>query len=54
MKRVVNKAKNSKEAERWDITQQIKMTPEERQNAAKELKKKFYGLNPPDVRQSVR
>ena len=54
MKRIDNKAKNIKEAERWDITQQIMMSPEERQKAAKELKKKFYGDNPPDVRQSVR
>lgn len=53
MKRIVNKSKNNKEAERWDITQQLKMTPEERQKAAKELKKKFYGINPPDVRQSL-
>ena len=50
MKRIVNKAKNNKEAEKWDIHQQISMTPEERQKAAKELKKKFYGANPPDVR----
>ncbi len=50
MEKILNKAKNNKEAEKWDILQQIKMSPEERMKAAKELKKKFYGNNPPDVR----
>jgi len=50
MERILNKAKNNKEAEKWDILQQIKMSPEERMKVAKELKKKFYGNNPPDVR----
>jgi len=50
MERILNKAKNSNEAEKWDILQQIKMSPEERMKVAKELKKKFYGNNPPDVR----
>ncbi len=43
MKRVFNKARNHEEAEKWDILQQIRMKPEERQRIAKELKKKFYG-----------
>jgi hypothetical protein len=51
MKRTFNKASNFKEAEKWDILQQIKMTPKERQNIVKELKKRFYGSDPPDVRQ---
>jgi predicted metal-binding transcription factor (methanogenesis marker protein 9) len=50
MERILNKVKNNKEAEKWNILQQIKMSPEERMNVAKELKKKFYGNNPPDVR----
>jgi hypothetical protein len=53
MERVVNKAKNYKEAEKWDIQQQINMTIEQRRKAANELKKRFYGKNSPDVR-SVR
>ena len=53
MKRIVNKAKNNKEAERWDIRQQLSMTPEERQKISKELKKKFYGTNPPDVKHAI-
>jgi len=51
MERIVNKAKNNKEAEKWDILQQISLTPEERQKIAKELKLRFYGNNVPDVRQ---
>lgn len=43
MKRIVNKALDQKEAELWDILQQISMKPEERQQAAKELKRKVYG-----------
>ncbi len=50
IKPIVNKAKNFKEAEEWDIQQQIQMTPEERQKVAKKLKERVYGKNPPDVR----
>lgn len=50
MKRVFNRAKNHKEAEEWDIQQQLSMTPDERKKVAHELKKRFYGENPPDVR----
>lgn len=50
IKRIVHKAKNFQEAEEWDILQNIRMTPEERQAAAKELRIKFYGNNVPDVR----
>jgi len=50
MERIFNKAKNHDEARKWDILQQINMTPEQRQKAARELKRKFYGNNVPDVR----
>ena len=42
MERILNKAKNFKEAERWDILQQISMTEDERQRVSMELKKRFY------------
>jgi predicted Fe-S protein YdhL (DUF1289 family) len=42
IKRVVHKARNHEEAERWDVLQQIKMSPGERQQVARELKKRFY------------
>ena len=54
MNRSFNKASSHKEAEMWDILQQIKMTPRERQKVASELKKKYYGKNAPDVRESVK
>jgi len=50
MERILNKAKNNKEAEQWDILQQIRMSPKERMKVAKELKKRYYGNNSPDVR----
>jgi hypothetical protein len=50
MKRVMHKAKNHQEAEKWDIAQQLKMSPEERQRVAKELKARFYGNKAPDIR----
>ena len=50
MKKVVHKAKNFKEAEEWDILQQIKMTPEERQDIALEQRKRVYGKRSPDIR----
>jgi len=50
MKRVVNIAKNFKEAEEWDIIQQINMTQRERQRIAKELKKKAFGKKVKNIR----
>ena len=50
MKRIVNIAKNFDEAEKWDIEQQISMTPSERLSAAQILKEHIYGKNPPDIR----
>ena len=52
MQRVFNKAKNHKKAAQWDILQQIRMSPEERMAIAKELKKRYYSDNPPDLRSS--
>lgn len=51
MKRVVNVAKNFKEAEEWDIKQILEMSVEERQQAADWLKQKAYGKDNPDVRE---
>ena len=47
----MNKSKNFREAEKWDILQQIRMTPEERQEVAAELRKRVYGSDVPDVRE---
>jgi len=50
MKRILHKSKSFKEAEEWDILQQIRMTPEERQAAAAELRHRVFGKDAPDVR----
>jgi hypothetical protein len=52
MNRTFNKASSHVEAELWDILQQIKMTPRQRQKIASELKKRFYGDKSLDVRDS--
>jgi hypothetical protein len=50
MKRIVHKSHNFAEAELWDINQQVSLSPEERQTAAKELKSRVFGKNARDVR----
>ncbi len=52
--RVVNKAHSFDEAQEWDILQNIRMTPDERRAAAKELKRRAYGETCPDVRETRR
>ena len=48
---VVNIAKSFAEAERWDIEQQIGMTPNERLAVLRVLKDRVYGLVTKDVRE---
>ena len=52
MKRVVHISKNFKEADDWDVMQCISMTAVQRQKAAFELKKRVFGEDTPDVRES--
>ncbi len=40
MERICNKVKNYKEVENWDIEQHLGMTPEERKDAVRELRKR--------------
>ena len=54
MKRVVHITHDHDAARRWDIEQQRRMTPEERQAAARELRRRIYGDDAPDVRESHR
>ena len=49
--RIVNKAKGFKEAEAWDIRQQINMTPDERIRVSRLLRKRVYGKHCVDVRE---
>ena len=51
MKRIVHKSHSFQEAEKWDIQQQINMTPQQRLESAKELRKRVYGTNLLDVRE---
>ncbi len=50
--RSFNIATSFSAAKRWDILQQISLTPEQRQRAAKELKQRVFGKHAPDVRAS--
>ncbi len=52
MKRVFNKAQNKQQAEKWDIEQNISMTPDQRFSVASELKRRVYGTINPDVREA--
>lgn len=51
MKRIVNIAKNHQEAHNWEIKQALEMSHEERQKAARVLKKRVFGNDQPDVRE---
>lgn len=53
MKRVFKKSNNFSDAAEWDIQQQISMSPEERQAAANELRRRVFGKRP-DVREAER
>ena len=52
MERVVHLAKGFKDADEWDIRQQVSMTPEQRLRAAKELRDRFYPADAKDIRAS--
>ncbi len=50
MERVVHKSSNHEEAARWDVEQQVSMTPQERLAAARALKDRAYPPDAKDVR----
>lgn len=43
-------AKGFKEADEWDIQQQVSLTPQQRLAAAKELRDRFYPADAKDIR----
>lgn len=51
MERIVHKSRGFADADKWDVQQQISMTPQERMLAARELKFRIYPKDAPDVRQ---
>jgi len=50
---VVHKAQSFADADDWDVLQNIRMTPEERRRAARELRRRAYGNDCPDVRDAT-
>ncbi|MBP7867915.1 MAG: hypothetical protein KA419_18455 [Acidobacteria bacterium] len=51
MEREVHIAESWEEAEAWEIDQEIRLTPEERQAIVDELRLRVYGTDAPDVRE---
>ena len=51
IQRIVNKAYGFEAAAKWDIKQQINMTPDERFTVFNKLKELVYGKDCPDVRE---
>lgn len=51
MERVVNIARSHKEADDWDVRQQVAMTPQERIRASRELRRRAYPPPNRDVRE---
>jgi len=54
MERIAHKSRRFAEADEWDIRQQISMTPQERMQAAREIKFRIYPKKAPDIRQCHR
>ena len=52
LKRVISIFRSHAEAEAAEIAEQVAMTPAQRLQIARVLKKKVYGSKPPDVRKS--
>ncbi len=50
MERVVKKSRNFREADAWDIQQNLALTPEQRIQIAHALRKRAYPSNAKDVR----
>lgn len=48
----IHKSRSFREADDWDVAQQLSMTPRERREAVRELQRRFYGDRCPDVRES--
>lgn len=51
MERTIHKSASHEEALRWDIEQHLRMSPEERMNAARILKERAFPSDAKDVRE---
>jgi hypothetical protein len=54
MKRVAHKSRSAQEAKAWEIAQYRRMTPAQRVQIARTLKRRAYPVPQPDVRQCHR
>jgi hypothetical protein len=54
MRRIFHKSSSFAEAERWDIEQHVRMSPKERQKAARVLKRRVFGPTCRDIRDGNR
>ena len=50
MERIVNKTRDFREADEWDIQQHLRMSPQERMRVARMLKDRVYSSDAKDVR----
>jgi len=50
MPKAVKIFKSFRDQEAWDIKYYINLSPEERQRIARELRERYYGTNPPRIR----
>lgn len=51
MERIVHKSASHEKALSWDIEQHVRMSPEERMNAARILKERAFSNDAKDVRE---
>jgi hypothetical protein len=49
MQRVARKSRNAREAQAWEIAQYLKMTPQQRIQVARALRRRAYPPPQPDV-----
>ncbi len=54
MERIVHKSRSFEEAAKWDVEQQVSMTPKERMRAARELKRRAFPRGWKGVREWAR
>lgn len=52
MERVFHKSRGHDEAAEWDVLQRLQMTADQREMILRELQRRYYGENVPDVRES--
>jgi hypothetical protein len=54
MDREAQKSRSFEDADHWDRSQQLAMTPDQRLEIARVLRERVFGRGAPDVRESAR